>query len=632
MSPGALAIPTRAVGDDPTRLHRPLPVRYLVGLVCALAAVALTLDSQPARAVILPAVSIEGPSPEIVGFGGVAMAEDGTGGLVYLERVAGVAHVFVSRYVEGRWLAPIRVDYAQPYAASWPRIGAADGGELLVVWATPFASENEQPVYRLESATLAPGATLFGPAQIVDRNIGRAQGTSPDLAMSSTGQADVVYRVVKPQGERSAIPLLRPSDVDEEVRLAHFRGEQWYALGAINHDPGLSMRPPTEANAPQIAVGPSGEGVVVWQEPEASGVARIWARRLFGATVGYSMEVSAKSYHGAPIEEDADAPAVAFSSFGQAEVAYRQAAGAGGPGSPLPGPRIYVNILPDGESVSGTEFQGAVAADSSAPEGPDVSIGRPCIDIDAQRYVRLLYDSDGTPHIVTGTDRGLAPALDLGPAFAGSALAPAAELPCASVMNPAGGGVSAWPSADAHGSPGVAVREDFPDGAVQTALVSGPAGGPIGQLAIGHSGLGDGLVAFEQGPVGDAAILAAAVSAPPAPFMLNVPRGWVRPTGVRAHWQPSASANTPLRYTVILDGQRLPTPPGVSSLALDPRWLSEGVHWVQVLATDADGQSTLTPVEELRIRDRPLAARRPRLRVAHRRPPATRRPRPRAVR
>ena len=31
---------------------------------------------------------------------------------------------------------------------------------------------------------------------IVDPNIEEATGTSPDLAMSSTGQADVVYRVV----------------------------------------------------------------------------------------------------------------------------------------------------------------------------------------------------------------------------------------------------------------------------------------------------------------------------------------------------------------------------------------------------------------------------------------------------
>ena len=107
-------------------------------------ALAFAANVRPAEAVILPAVTIDGPSEDIVGFGGVAMAEDGTGGVVYLKRVQGVAHVFVSRYAEGHWLAPIRVEAKQPFAASWPRIGAADGGELVVVWATPFATEERR--------------------------------------------------------------------------------------------------------------------------------------------------------------------------------------------------------------------------------------------------------------------------------------------------------------------------------------------------------------------------------------------------------------------------------------------------------------------------------------------------------
>ncbi len=69
---------------------------------CALLALAAVVLAAlvPSRrgAVILPATTIDGPSEEIVGFGGVAMAEDGTGGLVYLKRVDGVPHVFVSRY------------------------------------------------------------------------------------------------------------------------------------------------------------------------------------------------------------------------------------------------------------------------------------------------------------------------------------------------------------------------------------------------------------------------------------------------------------------------------------------------------------------------------------------------------
>ena len=58
------------------------------------------------------------------------------------------------------------------------------------------------------------------------------------------------------------------------------------------------MRPPTQANAPQIAIGPTGNGIVVWQEPEINGVARIWARRLFGRTLDYVMPVSADELRG----------------------------------------------------------------------------------------------------------------------------------------------------------------------------------------------------------------------------------------------------------------------------------------------------------------------------------------------
>ncbi|MFI5004596.1 MAG: PKD domain-containing protein [Solirubrobacterales bacterium] len=543
-----------------------------------------------AHAVILPAVTLDGPSEAIVGFGGVAMAEDGTGGVVYLKRVEGVPHVFVSRYVEGRWLAPVRVDTEESFAASWPRIGAAEGGDLVVVWATPFATKEGKPVYELLGALLGPGGSQFGQATIVDQNIEEATGTSPDLAVSTTGQADVVYRVV--ETSVSNVPLLRPGDVVEQVRVAHFNGRRWSGLGAINRNSGISMRPPTQANAPRIAIGPTGSGIVVWQEPDIEGVARIWARRIFGSTLDYVLPVTATSFAGAPIGDDADAPSVAFSRLGQAEVAYRQAVGLG---SPLPGPRIFLNTLPDGESANGGEFLGASVVDSAVSGGKGAAIGPPSIDIDAKQGMRLLYDSNGTPRVIEGDDKGLSGALSLGSPFAG------AEPYAASVMNPAGGGVSAWPSADAQGHPAVAVREDFPAGAVQTAIVSGGAGGEVGELAVGRSGLGDGLVVFRQGQLGDAAIVAAQITAPPVASILNLPKGWVRPAQAVVSWLPAPSADGPLSYHVVLDGRVEPTPAGALELHLDPRGLGSGRHSVQVLATDAGGSSTLSAPSTLRV-------------------------------
>jgi hypothetical protein len=376
------------------------------------------------------------------------------------------------------------------------------------------------------------------------------------------------------------------------VRVAHFDGQRWSNLGAINRDPGVSMRPPTEANAPKIAIGPTGNGVVVWQEPDIEGVARIWARRLFGSTLDYVLPVSAETFNGTPISTDADAPSVAVSWLGQADVAYRQDAG---PGSPLPGPRVFLNILPNGESKSGAEFEGAIVADNAVPGGQSAAVGPPSIDIDEREDLRLLYDQNGTPRVIEGDDHGLTAALSLGPPFAG------AETQAASVMNVQGGGVSAWPSANAQGAPAVAVREDFPTGAVQTGLVSGGAGGEVAELAVGRSGLGDGLIAFRQGPFGDAAIVAAQATAPPSELIVSVPKGWIKHSQATIVWQPAVSADGPLRYSVVLDGRALPAPAGALQMRLDPRGLGAGRHSVQLLATDIDGQSTLSSPSPLRI-------------------------------
>lgn len=559
-------------------------------LAAACTAFALFLAVPSAYAVILPAQTIDGPGEGIVGLGGVAMAEDGTGGAVYVKRVEGVPHVFVSRYVEGHWLAPIRVDYEEPFAARWARIGAAAGGELVVVWATPFATKEGQPVYELLGALLGPGGSAFGEATIVDPDIEEATGTSPDLAVSSTGRAEVVYRVV--ETAISNVPLLRPGDVVEQVRVARFDGRRWSVLGAINRNPGVSMRPPTQVNAPRIAIGPTGNAVVVWQEPDIEGVARIWARRIFGAALDYVLPVTATSFGGAPIATDADAPSVALSRLGQADVAYRQAAGSG---SPLPGPRIFLNTLPDGESESGAQLTGASVADSAVPGGNGATVGPPSVDVDEKRDVRLLYDSNGTPRMIEGANHTLTAALSLGPPFEGP------EPYSASVMNPAGGGVSAWPSADAQRHPAVGVREDFPGGAVQTALVSGGAGGEVGELAVGRSGRGDGLVAFRQGQIGNAAIVATQVTAPPVASVIGLPKGWVKPSAAVVTWQPAESADGPLTYHVVLDGRPLAAPAGRRELRLDPRGLSSGRHAVQVLATDVDGSSALSAPSTLLV-------------------------------
>ncbi|HTD08964.1 MAG TPA: hypothetical protein VK680_08750 [Solirubrobacteraceae bacterium] len=566
--------------------------RQGLGAILVLVVVFVACGAQHADAVILPAVTIDGPNSEIVSFGGVAMAEDGTGGLVYLKKVNGIAHVFVSRYFEGHWQTPIRVDTGDQYAASSPRIGAADGGQLVAVWSTPFATVKERPVSELLSATLGPGASQFQEPVIVDPNIGEGTDVSPEIAMNPSAQAYVVYRVVEPF---SLIPKLHAGDVGEQVRVARYRGHRWALLGAINRDPGVSMRPPASTNAPQVAIARNGEGIVVWQEPEINGVARIWARRLFANSIDYVLPATATSINGKPIDEDADAPSVAISLLGGADVAYRQTAA---PSSPLGGARIFLNKLPDGESENGAEFKGAVVADASVPGGINAQIGPPSVDVDEHQELRLLYDSDGTPQVVEGNGAGVFTTPTLGPAFSGP------EEPSASVMNPQGGGVSAWISSTPLGSPAVAVREDFPEGAVQTGLVSGGAGGPISELSVGRSGLGDGLIAFQQGATGDAAIVASQATAPPAELILNVARGWLKPAQASVSWTPAVSADGPITYALVLDGRKILTTQGLQA-KIEPQRLGNGIHHLQLLATDIDGQSTLSAPSTLSIERTP---------------------------
>ena len=203
-------------------------------------------------------------------------------------------------------------------------------------------------------------------------------------------------------------------------------------------------------------------------------------------------------------------------------------------------------------------------------------------------------NANGAPRVIQGNDLGQLSALALvRPPFAGP------EPFAASVMNPAGGGVSAWPSADTQGHEAVAVREDFPSGAMQTALLSGGAGGPVGELAVARSGLGDGLVGFLQGPVGNASVVAIHASAPPAQFVLSVPNDWVKASQAFISWQPAPSANGPLRYQVMLDGRPLPTPATSLALRVDPHRLGDGVHRVQVLASDSEASPTERPAREM---------------------------------
>ena len=145
---------------------------------------------------------------------------------------------------------------------------------------------------------------------MVDPNVGEGVGVDPSLSAASPGKAIVAYRAItysfKP-GTFSTAVQLRPGDVMADIRVARLNGDRWSRLGAINRNLEASMRPPTAVNGPQVGSGLDGGAVVAWQEPDQTGTARIWMRRIFGTTPGPVLQASPSSWEKAAVSADADA-------------------------------------------------------------------------------------------------------------------------------------------------------------------------------------------------------------------------------------------------------------------------------------------------------------------------------------
>src|SRR4051794_1717032 len=90
----------------------------------------LLLLPSAADAAVLPAATVDGPSADIVAYGDVDMAHDGTGGVAYVKKDGGVDHVFVARVKGGAFGTPVRVDATETGAGSLPSIAAGAGGRL----------------------------------------------------------------------------------------------------------------------------------------------------------------------------------------------------------------------------------------------------------------------------------------------------------------------------------------------------------------------------------------------------------------------------------------------------------------------------------------------------------------------
>ena len=541
------------------------------------AALSLLLVTAPAaHALIEPVAPIDGPSADIVELGGVAMAADGSGGVVYRKRVEGRVHIFAAQYVNGHWGSPQRVDVGQAFESSFPAIAAGEGGRLVVVWANHYSSTTDG----LFSAALEPGSTGFQAPVPVDLNIGQATGTYPSVAMNLAGQALIAYRVITAVSGPST-PEIPSGYVKAEIRMARFDGEFWSSFGLpLNRNPAQPMLTPTAANSPRVAIDLTGQGLVAWQEPDDSIVNRIYARRIFGMVPGNILQVSPVTYAGHSLNGPADELALDVSGFGAGAVAYRQQPA---PGSGFTRPRVFVGEIPSSFDSHGAAFAAARIVDGGGAEGPAGSLGPLSMAVDAQGGFDVGFGAGAQSLDVHGSQTSVSAAARLDDGLSGA--------PGDPVLTRADDGAlaAAW-KVEEHGAGAVAVLERRADGTPNRQLVSAPHGGAVHQLEEGGSHHGDALFGFLQGDGANAQIAAVVVRAPPGEFVLDTPSSWVNAPRIPLQWETPLAGAGKLTYGVLVDDREVAENITTTGTILTRSQVSNGAHTVQVEATDSLGQ------------------------------------------
>ncbi|MGH2856304.1 MAG: hypothetical protein ACRDMJ_02335, partial [Solirubrobacteraceae bacterium] len=189
---------------------------------------------------------IDGPGG-IVSLTGLSIARDGTGGLVYLRDVGGVAHVFVSTLLGGSFQAPVQVDAGLAGPSSQPVIAAGNGGVLLVAFI------NDGGLY--VSQTTSAGSPLSAPAGLY------APAANPALSMSNFGKAYLAFTDTAGAG-------------GGDVRAAYWYQDNW-ALAPTPLDDNPAEAAGVGSGRPAVVAAGDGIGIVAWGE---SG--HIYTRRL----------------------------------------------------------------------------------------------------------------------------------------------------------------------------------------------------------------------------------------------------------------------------------------------------------------------------------------------------------------
>ncbi|MGI8506793.1 MAG: hypothetical protein ACR2MK_08330 [Solirubrobacteraceae bacterium] len=523
-------------------------------LAAALLAVALFALASPAGAstrrtpTLAPSSTVvDGPSADIVGLSGMAIARDGTGGLVYLKNVGGDPHVFVSSLHGGSFQAPVQVDAGLAGPSSQPVIATASGGLTLVAFI------NGGELYAVQqSSTTAPWqapVALFGGA------------SNPSLSISTFGKAYLAFTAAGAGGH--------------DVRAAYFNLGYW-AIESTALDANPADDAGTGNGRPQVATAGDGVAIVAWGEG-----GHVYTRRVWGTAPSTVYEQADPASYSGWSEVSADEPQISTggdSSY--AAVAFHELLSNGDSQQS----RVLVNRLRASQYDGPKQGDGLTTPGPEGAEQPQVAVteyGRGFVTSERDQshsLVATTLATNETPQASVDVS-GL-------PLSAGPDAIPATAGTISTLI--------AWQqSPGTAGTPEIRLRY-APDGADlgPEEVISSPAMGPTDAdrgLVAGGDLAGDAAVAWVQGAGAQTQIVAGQLFQAPGPPTPSPRFQYADRVNPVLSWSPAPELWGAPQYLVKLDGVQIAE---TTATQIQTPALTQGRHTWQLTAVNQAGLAT----------------------------------------
>jgi hypothetical protein len=538
-------IAQRAIGGFGTRAG--IAVRALAAVAACLLVCASSAHGQPAAA---PAQAIVSGLPAAT-LGGLAIARDGSGGLIY---EAGNAGVFVSRLVGGQWQTPIQLDAGLGGSSVQGVIAAGNGGVLL----TAFV--NGGTLYTSQASSSTSG---FSTPQAI-----ASTASNPQLSLNNFGVGYLTFTAADGSGD----------DVDVD----YWNGTSWAPASpqSVNVTPGDQAG--TGNQAPDVVAAGDGVGIVTWGE-----AGHVYARRVWGTATSVAYQQLDPPGLNGWAERSADSPEIsAGGDSSYPDVAFREQLQNGSQQQD----RVLITRL-IAENVQGT-----LPADGQSTPGAQ-GAGDPQIAMNeyGRGFATAVTDSS---HSVIATQ------LDTNGAVDQSFQADPGSEAAAPYAQPGLAGLTStdlvWQQSSTplvSTNPQIVIRyaqngRDLAAPVVLSSPSSGPTDAADGLWSAGDT-YGDAAVAWVQGSAGSYSIQTAQLYQPPGQPQPNPGLQYVRTATPGLSWQPARDAWGPLSYTVTLDSQQLGQTAGTSITVAAP--LIDGPHTWSVTASNPAGETNAGP-------------------------------------